>query len=63
MSPGLLWPDFTEEGGYFGKWDFLIIAQTEFSYVNSENFLEGLCSIFLTPQSASQSRLTAAIIL
>lgn len=32
------WPDFTEEGGYLGKWDFLVIAQSEFSYENSENF-------------------------
>lgn len=38
MGPGGKWLDFTEEGGYFAKWDFLIIAQAEFSFVNSEKF-------------------------
>ena len=30
------WPDLTEEGGYFGKLDFLVITQSKFSYWNSE---------------------------
>lgn len=32
------WLDFTEEGGYFGRCDFLVIAPSEFIYGNSENF-------------------------
>lgn len=40
MGLGSKWLDFTEEGGYLRRWDFLIIAQAEFSYVNSETFRE-----------------------
>ena len=30
--------DLTEKGYYFGEWDFLVIALSEFGYVNSKNF-------------------------